>query len=172
MTLPVVILGAGEFVEELLDAIDACRMAGQPLEIVGIVDDDQSCWRTDILGVPILGGAEWLDGDSCTRDIQVIGGYGLPEKRRRLVRQALARGLSFCTIIYPTAQISSRALLGKGDIILAGVVIESGACVRPIDWSPQRTTSLLCRPSARPNSAGRAVAQRGTKCSEDLTRNS
>ena len=74
----IVIVGLGEFVIELLDAITACRRAGQDIEVEGIVEDDRSRWDKVPAEQPILGGIDWFDAAPSRRELCVIGGWGLP----------------------------------------------------------------------------------------------
>jgi len=125
--LHVAILGAGEFSRELLDGIEACQKAGQAIEVVGIVAEDRSRWGTLIDGRPVLEGLDWFDEKPGRRDVHLIGGWGIPALRHWLVLQALRRGLQFCTVVHPSAHVSSRASLGVGVTMLASTVIESQA---------------------------------------------
>lgn len=125
----VILLGAGGLAREILDGIEACRRAGQDIEPIGSIDADTALWGKDISGLPVLGGWDWFDGALGRREIPLIAAIGSPRSRRRMVQEALRRGLRFTSLIHPAAHISSRARLSMGVVVLAGCVVENNALI-------------------------------------------
>ncbi len=123
----IALLGAGGLAREVLDGIEACQRAGQELEPIGFIDADPTLWGKEISGLPVLGGLDWFEQASGRREIPLIAAIGSPRSRRRMVQEALQRGLCFASLIHPAAYISSRAHLEAGVVVLAGCVVENNA---------------------------------------------
>jgi len=92
-----------------------------------MVDADPRLWGSTVNDIPVLGGLAWFEGVSRPEELEVLGAIGSPHFRREMVRCAEAMGVRFGRLIHPTAQISSRAAIGPGCVVLAGAVIENRA---------------------------------------------
>lgn len=114
---PVVLIGAGGGSRDLLDILEACGR-----EVVGYIVDPQFAPReTMVNGRPVLGGFDWLEQHADC--VQVICGVGASEQRFRLIQRALALGATFCSVVHPTAILTSRVEIGEGSSIAAGCVL-------------------------------------------------
>jgi sugar O-acyltransferase (sialic acid O-acetyltransferase NeuD family) len=123
MSRRVVIIGAGGFAREVLDVFDACRAAGEDVEVVGwIVDREFGTPGTLVNDVPILGGMEWF-GARAASGVRTTCGVGAPEIRKRLVSAALARGAVFTTVIHPTVVRTAWIEFGQGCVVTAGCIL-------------------------------------------------
>lgn len=95
-----------------------------------VLDQDESLWGGDLLGVPIWGGdglLAALKDRGISRFVVGVGSVGPGTLRRRLFEQALAAGLEPLTVVHPSANISPSATLGGGTVVLPGVVIGARA---------------------------------------------
>jgi FlaA1/EpsC-like NDP-sugar epimerase len=84
----VVVIAAGGHGREIADVARACAAAGQPVELVGFVDDNPELARATVHDVPVLGRVDWLLGRA---DIEVVCGIGSPAVRKRVVQRLSAR---------------------------------------------------------------------------------
>jgi sugar O-acyltransferase (sialic acid O-acetyltransferase NeuD family) len=121
-----VILGGGGHARVLVD----CLLETPALKLWGILDRDCTTWGATLFGVKVAGGDDLLP---CLRTLGVthfvvgLGSAGDNAPRERLFRQALAEGLQPLAVQHPSAQCSSRARLGSGVQVLAGVIVNAGA---------------------------------------------
>lgn len=85
--------------------------------------------NSEHFGYKVIGSDSDLPAISKTIDHAVItvGQISNPEIRMRLFEKADAVGFTLPTIISKSAQISPHAVIGKGCMIMNGVVINSGA---------------------------------------------
>jgi sugar O-acyltransferase (sialic acid O-acetyltransferase NeuD family) len=113
-----VIYGAGGMGQEVADLVDAAASASW--RVIGFLDDDPAQHGREILGVPVLGNAEWLSGRSVAVSIAV----GSPARRRQLCR-SLSSVAAVLTpaLIHPSAYVGKMSELGEGTIIGARAVL-------------------------------------------------
>lgn len=114
----VAIMGAGGHAKVIADAI----LASGHQSIFGFFDDNESLWKSEIFGFPILGPTRGWQNHSM--DACVIG-IGQNAARRRLYGQIEAAGAKFATIIHPRAVIGRGATIGAGSVVFANVVINA-----------------------------------------------
>ena len=92
----VLVVGAAGFGRESLDVLDAMVAAGEPVEIVGVLDDgpsEMNLARLADRGVTYLGTIDdWLTGGDLS--VRFVLGIGSPSIRRTLVAKLAAAGLS------------------------------------------------------------------------------
>ena len=123
MTIQSLILGAGSHARALIDALQ--RLA--PLDGYAIVDADPKLWATVIMGIPIIGGDEYLTRLNPARFIVGVGSTGSTDIRQRLFEAATLAGWAPQSVIHDRALIAQDAVLGAGAQILAGAIINTGA---------------------------------------------
>jgi len=114
------ILGAGGFAEEVADLASA----GEEFEPVAFIEgvDAQKCDRP-LHGLPVV----WIgDAARLAESCVTVCAVGTP-KRNGFIQQAQAHGLSFVTVVHPSASIFPSATLGVGTIVSAGAVIAARA---------------------------------------------
>ena len=122
-------------------------MADRPLVILGThalapeVADlaEQSGWRVDafvenldrarcehtIEGLPVV----WVDELRDFRDTH-LAVFGLGTTRRsRFIDEAADRGMSFATIVHPTAVVSPRSTIGEGSVIGVRTVVAARTAI-------------------------------------------
>lgn len=127
MTERVVVIGASGFGRESLDVLDAMRLAGSDIEILGVVDDDASPInraRLAARGVSFLGTrSQWLS--SRDLDASYVLGIGNPKIRRAIVGLLEVAGLTAFTAIHPSITRGASTLVGEGSVICAGVTLSN-----------------------------------------------
>lgn len=122
MGIPVAIFGSGGFGREVLDVYEACNEV-EPgrYELRGFLSEDEPAWGSEVNGLPILGGFEWLKREG--RGTSVTCAIGTTHVRRRIVERCRALGAGFETVIHPRATVTRRIEIGEGTVVTAGVVI-------------------------------------------------
>jgi sugar O-acyltransferase (sialic acid O-acetyltransferase NeuD family) len=116
------ILGGGNGAIQILDVL---ATQGIDMEAVGILDDRQELHGTNILGVPVIGSldsleSKWNEGDfdsvitSITSNIRV---------RRELFERAQKNNIPFENVVDPAVKIGIGAMLGQGNLIMAGCIL-------------------------------------------------
>ncbi len=104
------------FAEEVADLISDIT----EFELAGFIEgfDPEKCEKT-LLGLPVI----WIDDvpqlDDSFRAVCAVG----TTKRKNFIKQARSHGLKFASIIHPSVQISSTALLGEGNLLSMGTII-------------------------------------------------
>lgn len=123
----VVVVGASGFGRESLDVLDAMISGGQPLEIVGVVDDspsEENLLRLLQRGVQYLGTID--DGlDNIGSNCAYVLGIGNPLIKQVLIDRIEAHGILPFTAVHPTANIGVNTSLSAGVVICAGAVIST-----------------------------------------------
>lgn len=115
-----VVLGAGGHAREIADVVRACIDAGDGFELLGFVDDDPRTHGRTLHEGPVLGPLAALAGRA---GIELVCGIGSPAARARVVAAARAMGLSFRTLVHPSAVLTQHVELGEGVVITAGCVL-------------------------------------------------
>lgn len=127
MAEQIVVIGAGGFGRETLDVIEALIAAGEPLQILGVIDaaprdadlDQLAKRRVAYLGTE----EEWLS-DAAGDELYVVA-VGNPFVRRRVADRFTDVGFRPATLIHPNAVIGSQARIGQGVVITAGVQVST-----------------------------------------------
>jgi sugar O-acyltransferase (sialic acid O-acetyltransferase NeuD family) len=125
---PLVILGTGGGVHDLLDIVDAVNAVTPTWKIVGFLDDakprNSRQFGYEVLGplgdAPRLGECSFINAigsDSSFRNRpRVLAATGLPRAK-------------FATLVHPGASVSPRARLGSGVSVASGVSIGGGVSI-------------------------------------------
>lgn len=122
-----VILGAGGHGREVAEIAADAEQAGGP-RLVGFLDDDAARWGTDLDGVPVVGGWDWLREQDRQR-LGVAVAVGRPEVTARLLDRVEAEGFRIARVISPRAYVSPRAELHDGCLVFPFVSIHTRAVV-------------------------------------------
>lgn len=124
----VICLGAGGHARVLIESL---RRAGE-LELIGLLDSDESLHGSGVLGVEVMGGDDLL-GTGGVVDaagfVCGVGGVNSNDARRTAFRRAWKTGLRAMTVIDPSAVVSPSALLEAGVFAAPGAVINAGASI-------------------------------------------
>jgi len=117
------IFGAGPQGRVILDILRA-RNEGH---IVRFLDDNPQLAGLEVNGVPVVGGLDRLE--SSADRVAVIVALGNPLARLAVAQRAQVRGIRSFNAVHPSAVIMASATIGVGNMIAAGVVINSNAHV-------------------------------------------
>ncbi|MBR2526884.1 MAG: acetyltransferase [Blautia sp.] len=113
MCKKIVLIGAGGFGKEVAEIIADINCREKKYELIGFLDDGkQFCSESRINGYPWLGGSSWILGHKdqvvCTCTV------GDAVAKAKLQRELMRQGVSFETIIAPSAGIASYCEIGRG----------------------------------------------------------
>lgn len=114
----VIILGAGTFAIEVLEALE---LGGTHEPLGFVVSGPEWLVRPVHAGLPV-GSMETLAWTPA--DALAIGGI-VSTRRRPFIAAAAARGFAFATVSHPSATISPRATLGAGCFVGAQAIVSS-----------------------------------------------
>lgn len=124
-----VVVGAGGFGRETVEAVRALNSAGARWKLAGYLDDDPERHGTVIDGVPVLGGTEELGS---LPDVSVVVCTGRPDNyvsRPRIVDSLGIPPERYATIVHPSAWVSSGSRIGPGTVLLAQTVLTAAVTV-------------------------------------------
>ena len=115
------LVGCGGHGRVVLDALLA-----RGVTPAGILDRALAA-GTEVFGVPVLGGDEWLarlgDGDVC---IVGVGANPSTDVRRRVHERVVAAGRALASVVHPAAHVGRDCSLGAGSQVLAGATLQCG----------------------------------------------
>ena len=117
-------MGAGGHAKVIADAI----LASSHQSIFGFFDDDDSLWKSEIFGIPVLGPIRgWQNHvmDAC------VIGIGRNAVRRSLYDQIKTAGAKFATVVHPRAVIGRGVTIGDGVVVFANVVVNADTTIGP-----------------------------------------
>jgi sugar O-acyltransferase (sialic acid O-acetyltransferase NeuD family) len=124
-----VIVGAGGFGRETVEAVRALNAAGARWRLAGYLDDDPARHGKVIDGVPVLGGTGEL---AQMPGVSVVVCTGRPDNFTSRPRIVEALGLPperYATIIHPSASVSVTSQVGPGSVLLAQTVLTAAVTV-------------------------------------------
>jgi sugar O-acyltransferase (sialic acid O-acetyltransferase NeuD family) len=121
MAVPIVLLGPGGNVIDMVDMIEEINQQGEQYELLGFLDNRPSTTGRVIEGYPVLGPyaaaaglaaqfpdavfSTWLGGiNSHLQRPAMVSALGIPPER-------------FVTLVHPSSYVSRRARLGRGVIV-------------------------------------------------------
>jgi sugar O-acyltransferase (sialic acid O-acetyltransferase NeuD family) len=124
-----VVVGAGGFGRETVDAVRAMNACGASWRLLGFLDDDPALTGRDVNGLPVLGGTRELEN---LPDAFVVVTTGRPDNyasRPRIVDALRLPAERYATIVHPSASVSGSSRIGPGSVLLAGAVLTSAVRV-------------------------------------------
>ena len=119
-----VVLGGGGHAAVLIDSIQA----GGCADVHAVLDNDPSTWKTELLGVPILGGDDLLPAmieAGVTSFVVGLGSTGPNGNRRRLFELGVSHDLEPLTVVHPSSVCSRRVAVGRGVQLLPGSIVNA-----------------------------------------------
>lgn len=112
-----VVVGTGGMGREVAAWLDD---AGGGEQLLGFLDDRPEAQGTEVVGLPVLGGVDWLR----TRpEVRAVLGVGAPVARARIAAQLATWGVSLGGVVHPTATIGPRTRLADGAIVCPRVLL-------------------------------------------------
>lgn len=112
-----VVYGAGGMGQEIADLAIS---PDHPWVVVGFVDDSPDLAGRTVLGLPVLGGGDWLVG----RTVRVALGIGSPSARRRAWLALEGSGVGEPpALIHEKAHVGLGCSVGPGSVVAAGAVL-------------------------------------------------
>lgn len=112
----VVLIGAGSLGR---DALSVAHALGADGAVRGFVDDREELWGSDVNGVPVLGGVDWLEEHA--EGARALLTVGSPAARRTLDGRLTEAGVSWATWVHPTAVLTPSVSVAEGVLIMARV---------------------------------------------------
>ncbi|RPI72710.1 MAG: acetyltransferase [Desulfobacteraceae bacterium] len=126
MTLPVILIGAGDHAKVLLSTLKALNR-----EVLGLTDSQKLSGANPQSGFSVLGSDDQIL-NYAPEVIDLINGIGSivsMQKRSDIYLKFKRSGYSFATVVHPSALIMDDVRLGEGVQIMAGAVIQSGCLI-------------------------------------------
>lgn len=123
-----VILGGGGHAKAVIEAL---RAEGR-IDVVAIVDANESRKGEQVLGVPIVGDDSALPSvlaSGVTLAVSGIGGVKNNGPRKRTMESAVTVGFTPAGVVHPSAVVSPSARLSPSAQVLAGAIVGPEAIV-------------------------------------------
>lgn len=118
---PLLIVGAGGFARETIEAVRAVNAVRPTFELAGVLDDDDHLHGGQLSAVAVLGPVEMAR----EKDALLVVCVGNPSTwtvRRRIVERLGVDEERYAVVTHPAAAIGGSVCLGPGCVVLAGVV--------------------------------------------------
>jgi sugar O-acyltransferase (sialic acid O-acetyltransferase NeuD family) len=112
------VIGAGGHAKVIIRALEDLGYA-----VVAVFDDDSRKWGTALLGAPVIGPVQELEG---RRNLPAVLAVGDNRARRTLAERF---EFDWLTVVHPAAIVDRTARLGRGTVVFAGAVIQADAIV-------------------------------------------
>jgi sugar O-acyltransferase (sialic acid O-acetyltransferase NeuD family) len=96
--------------------------------LAGFADDDDALHGTNTLGLPVLGGMEWLY-DMPPETYAIALAVGNNFTRMAIAQSLISRHIEVATICSPSAMIAPSARIGQGTVIMPSVVVNPDAMI-------------------------------------------
>lgn len=122
----VIVIGAGGQGQVAAEILMRMRDCGEPVDVVGFLDDNPALVGQSLLGIPVLGPMSAL---ADLAPDAVLLGIGANARRAEVFAALKKSGARFFTAIHPTAVVSPTARIGVGVVICAGAIIGVSASV-------------------------------------------
>jgi sugar O-acyltransferase (sialic acid O-acetyltransferase NeuD family) len=126
VTRPLLLIGAGGFGRETLEAVRACNLVRPTWDVVGFLDDDPTLQERHVDGLPVVGRVDDLTRHPSAAAVVTVGNPSDFTRRRRVVDRLGSPPGRWATVVHPAASIPPSASVGEGTVVLAGVVATTG----------------------------------------------
>lgn len=113
----VVVAGTGGMARE---AAAWVADASPSVSLVGFIDSDVAIHGTEVSGMPVLGGDDWLADDA---SVSVVLGIASPGARALLAEKLRELGVSLETVVHPDAFVGPRVDIADGAIVCPGALL-------------------------------------------------
>lgn len=119
---PLVLIGSGGHAREVAEIAHQSHRAGGGGPLLGYLDADPTRHGLDILGLPVLGGMDWLI--QRPREVDLLIAIGDAAVRRRIADE-LGPDVSYATVVSPLALLSEHCRVGEGTVVFPQVVVSN-----------------------------------------------
>jgi sugar O-acyltransferase (sialic acid O-acetyltransferase NeuD family) len=122
----IVIVGAGGLGREVSEWVEDINEARPTFRLLGFLDDDASRHGERCHDVTILGGVDWIAGQSrgLGAELGVVVAIGSPAAKRRVIERLRAAGVTrFPPVVHPRAILGRFVELGEGTIVCPGAIL-------------------------------------------------
>jgi carbonic anhydrase/acetyltransferase-like protein (isoleucine patch superfamily) len=129
-----IIFGASSYYElsELINDINDTLKEKDKINIIGLLDDNESLIGTSILNVPVLGRVDdYRKILDCEFYIFGIGSHKTHILRREIILNLGIDKKKFLTLIHPSVKIFSTSEVGEGSIIHFGSIVFNNTTIGP-----------------------------------------
>src|SRR5437879_1966204 len=133
MAQSLIIIGTGGNALDILDVVEAINRVADTWSVAGFLDDSRAA-GSRFEGHEILGGIRDAARHAGCLFINAIGGDRSYRKRPDIIAQTKLEPARFATLVHPLAAVSSRATVGQGVCLNAGVVVGGRAAVGSQVW--------------------------------------
>ncbi len=118
-----VIIGAGGFSRNIVELVEDLNRVRAQWNLCGFLDDNPELRGKSVMGYAVLGGLDWVCSRPSTQFV-----IGVANHRNRAARQTIRDRLGlpaerYATLIDPSANVSCRATVGPGTVLLRNVVV-------------------------------------------------
>lgn len=121
------VFGAGGHAREVIALVRDLNAEGAVWSLAGVITDRPEWTLPDRVGLPRLGGIDWLAARPACRVVVAVGN---PAARREIVRRiGTAVGNQFATLVHPRAWIAERVSIGAGAQIFAGTLVNTDVSI-------------------------------------------
>ena len=121
MTRRLILFGSGGHAKVVIEAFFAAHPDGE----VAILDDDPKAAGAHVLGRPVRGSRDWLNGN--WPEIGVMPAIGNNQARAAIMAAIEAEGRRLESVVHPGATVSPSATIGRGCFLAAGSVVNAEA---------------------------------------------
>jgi sugar O-acyltransferase (sialic acid O-acetyltransferase NeuD family) len=124
-----VVVGAGGFGRETVEAIRAMNAEGASWQLLGYLDDNPSLQGEGVNGTPVLDG---ITGVKNLPNASFVVCTGRPDNyasRARIVNMLGLPAERYATIVHPSVAVSASSQIGPGSVMLANVVLTAAVTI-------------------------------------------
>lgn len=125
---PLVITGAGGFARETAEVVAAINSVRPTWNLLGYLDDDPGLWGSEIGGLRVLAGTEWLESNDASTVVCIGSPRNFSVRQAVVERLRLAEG-RYATLVHPSASLGASTTIGGGSVITAGCVTTADVAI-------------------------------------------
>src|SRR4051794_6660478 len=116
---PLLIVGAGGFARETVEAIRAINAIAPTWRLLGLLDDDPGRHGNVVAGVPVIGPLELVHHEPRALVVLTTGRPDNYVSRPLIAARLGLPDARYATIVHPTATVGSTCTIGVGSVLLA-----------------------------------------------------
>jgi sugar O-acyltransferase (sialic acid O-acetyltransferase NeuD family) len=121
--LPLLLIGAGGFGREVVEAVRAINQQAPTWELLGFLDDGFEMQGSTVDGTPVVGTTGAIERFPQAQVVVCTGSPSNYFSRKRLVTRLGLPSSRYATLIHPSAIMPASVDLGPGSVLLATVVV-------------------------------------------------